>query len=134
VVKTSKAYLPAWIAQEDAASIHASVGIPSLAGFATGKGDLFRCILAGDGVVYCFRGEDETKTVLAAGLRFRDCERIDGVGLGDRPLLAFNGNGLGWIRSSHASSSDVVESYRILPVRRSNLTFGESSCGLALPF
>ena len=67
--------------------------------------------------MYCFRGETETKTVLPAGLRLRDCERMDAVGLDERPLAAFSGDGLGVIRSSHASSSDVVESYEISVVR-----------------
>jgi hypothetical protein len=35
---------------------------------------------------------------------------MDAVGLDERPLLDFNGDGLGLIKSSHASSSDVVES------------------------
>lgn len=60
--------------------------------------------------MYCFLGEAETKTVFAAGLRLRDCERMDAVGLDERPLFDFNGDGLGLIKSSHASSSDVVES------------------------
>jgi hypothetical protein len=75
-----------------------------------GEADFLRGVLAGEGAVYCFRGEPEMKTVFAAGLRFRDWERIDEVGLDERPLLDFKGDGLGLIRSSHASSSDVVES------------------------
>lgn len=42
---------------------------------------------------------------------------MDAVGLDERPLAAFNGDGLGLIRSSHASSSDVVESCEISVVR-----------------
>jgi len=75
-----------------------------------GEADFLRGVLAGEGAVYCFRGEPEMKTVFAAGLRFRDWERIDEVGLDERPLPDFIGDGLGLIRSSHASSSDVVDS------------------------
>jgi hypothetical protein len=110
VLRTSEAYLPVCIAQTDTASIHSSLEIPGLGGFAMGEADFLRGVLAGEGAVYCFRGEPEMKTVFAAGLRFRDWERIDEVGLDERPLLDFKGDGLGLIRSSHASSSDVVES------------------------
>jgi hypothetical protein len=128
VVKTSKAYFPVCTAHVDNASIHSSLEIPGLAGLRVGEGDFFRCILAGEGAVYCFRGETEMKTVFAAGLRLRVCERIDAVGL-ERPLLDFNGDGLGLIKSSHASSSDVVESSGILALRCSSLFVG--SGGLA---
>jgi len=127
VVKTSKAYFPVCTAHADIASIHSSLEIPGLAGLRVGEGDFFRCILAGEGAVYCFRGETEMKTVFAAGLRLRVCERIDAVGL-ERPLLDFNGDGLGLIKSSHASSSDV-ESCGILALKRSSLSVG--SDGLA---
>jgi hypothetical protein len=117
VVKTSKAYVPVCIAHVDTASINFSLDISGLAGLTVGEADFFRGILTGEGAVYCFRGEVETKTVFAAGLRFRDCDRIDEAGLDERPLLDFNGDGLGLIRSSHASSSDVVESCGISAVR-----------------
>jgi hypothetical protein len=120
VDKTSQTYLPACIAHAAAAAIHFSVGIPRFTGSAAGEGDFFRCTLAGDGAAYCFRGEDETKIVFPAGLRLRDCERMDAVGLDERPLLYFKGEGLGLIRSSHASSSDDVESCGISAVRCSS--------------
>lgn len=61
--------------------------------------------------MYCLRDEAETKMALLAALvtALRFLGDSDGVGLDDRPLVDFMGDGFGFIKSSHCpSSSDVV--------------------------
>lgn len=100
ILNTSSPYLKVWTAPDETASLNSSFEIVDpvvvLAGLIGGDTDFRIVVLAGEGTVYCLLGLVATKTVLVAPLRFREaCERMDPVGLLERPLVDFSGDGLG---------------------------------------